>query len=349
MNKCFFGDCRDVMRDLVGGGTKVQTCVTSPPYWNLRDYGVEGQLGLEETPEQYIDNLVEVFELVRELLADDGTLWLNLGDTYAHSGCGGASEHTSTLQGGLTSKNASKTVKSRRRDRESMPRQQTPTGYKKKDLMGMPWRVAFALQAAGWYLRRDIIWHKPNPMPESCKDRPTTAHEYIFLMSKNPDYYYDQEAIAENRSSNNDSGVAGWVSGPEKHNAISHNRDKGDAKTFRGGQYTNNNKFNNSHASDRDSHGNKPAEKATRNRRSVWTVATHPYPEAHFATFPPDLIKPCILAGSRAGDIVLDPFLGSGTTAQVAQELGRQWIGIELNQEYKSLQKSRVGQMGMPL
>jgi len=204
----------------------------------------------------------------------------------------------------------------------------------------MPARIALALQADGWYLRQDIIWHKPNPMPESVTDRCTKSHEYIFMLSKRARYYFDADAIAEPRSSSSGAGA---------HDAVAHNRDKGDAKTFRGGQYVNGNKFANSHSSQRDSTGNKPSESETRNRRSVWTVATQPYREAHFATFPPALIEPCILAGSRPGDIVLDPFMGSGTTAQVAQALGRQWIGCELNEEYAPLQQERTAQSALAI
>jgi DNA modification methylase len=334
MNRCFIGDCRDTMRQLIQGGVRVQTCVTSPPYFGLRDYGVDGQIGLEETPDQFVSTMVEVFDLVRELLSDDGTLWLNLGDSYSHGGNG--------------ARDGARWPKQSRNDHR-VEHANKSTGTKPKDLLGIPWRVAFALQSAGWYLRQDIIWHKPNPMPESVRDRCTKAHEYIFLLSKSERYHFDAAAIAEPRSSSNSAGVAGWASGPGGHDAISHNRDKGNAKTFRGGQYVNSNKFSNSHATERDSRVNKEADSTVRNRRSVWTIATQAYSEAHFATYPPELVEPCILAGSRVGDVVFDPFFGSGTTGEVAQRLGRQWIGCELNPEYEKLQQQRTAQAGMPL
>ena len=274
------GDCRDIMRRWASKGVKAQMCVTSPPYFGLRDYGHPGQIGLEQTPEQYIAAMVEVFRCVRDVMADDGTLWLNIGDSY------GA-----------------------------------------KNLLGIPWRVALALQTDGWILRQDIIWHKPNPMPESVRDRCTKAHEYIFLMSKSERYFFDSEAMKEPVQS-----------------------DKGNGKTFRGGgSYTGGNSFNNHATKQRESHGNVPNEDGTRNRRSVWTVAARPYSGAHFATYPPELIEPCILAGSRPGDIVMDPFMGSGTTAQVAQNLGRKPIGCELNPQYVDLQKDRTAQLGLAL
>lgn len=337
MNRAFIGDCREVLRELALRGVRVQTCITSPPYFGLRDYGHPGQLGLEATPEEFIANMVEVFRRVRDVLADDGTLWLNMGDSYA--GGGGQSPQTGRL------------FKGRKRQRENicLSLRGKGNGLKPKDLMGMPWMLAFALRADGWWLRQDIIWSKPNPMPESVTDRCTKAHEYIFLLSKSERYYYDAEAIAEPRASSNDAGVSGWASGTAKHDAIAHNRDKGDAKTFRGGQYVNSNKFANSHATERDSTGNKPAESATRNKRSVWTIATHPYSEAHFATFPPGLVEPCVLAGSRIGDLVLDPFFGSGTVGEVAQRLGRQWVGIDINPDYAKLQRSRTSQTGFVL
>jgi site-specific DNA-methyltransferase (cytosine-N4-specific) len=283
-----------------------------------------------------------VFRLARDVLADDGTLWLNYGDSYARTGGSG-------WQG----KNGQRADRRFTASRDTVAMREIgrspPGSLKPKDLCGIPWRVAFALQADGWYLRQDIIWHKPNPMPESVTDRCTKAHEYLFLLSKNERYYFDVNAIAEPRSSINGAGVSGWANGPGAHDTVAHNRDKGDAKTFRGGQYVNGNKFANSHASQRDSSGNKPSELETRNRRSVWTIATQAYSEAHFATFPPALIEPCILAGSRPGDIVLDPFFGSGTTGQVAERLGRQWIGIELNPDYIALAKDRTKQMGMAL
>lgn len=275
-------------------------CVTSPPYYNLRNYGVEGQLGLEATPEEYIQKLVEVFREVHRVLADDGTLWLNIGDSYAGSG----------------------------RFAE----------YKRKDLIGIPWMLAFALRADGWYLRSDIIWAKPNAMPESVKDRPTRAHEYIFLLSKNPYYYYDAEAVKEPAVGFYNAEPAG-SKGTNKPNS----RRRGNSKTFRGGgAYTNNQAKDNSAKVARDSHGLTLNETGKRNRRTVWTIATRPYKGAHFATFPEELVRPCILAGSRPGDIVLDPFCGSGTTGVVAMREGRDFIGIEINPEYSQISEQRI-------
>ena len=308
MSEILFGDCREIMRRWAEQGVKAQMCVTSPPYFGLRDYGVDGQIGLEPTPDEYVARMVEVFREVRRVLRDDGTLWLNLGDSYAAQR-GGTHQPAETLAGGKGGKTQSgERVNRGRYDGYNPTRNASAIGLKHKDLIGIPWRVAFALQADGWYLRQDIIWHKPNPMPESVRDRCTKAHEYIFLLSKSPRYYFDAEAIKEpasappkkcgpkNDASRNDSGRTGIV--------------RGDGET--------------------------------RNRRSVWTVATRPYKGAHFATFPPDLIEPCILAGSRPGDIVLDPFMGSGTTAEVAIKHGRQYMGCELNEEYRGLQDARI-------
>jgi DNA modification methylase len=265
LNKIIFGDCIEVMNKLISDGIRVQTCITSPPYFGLRDYGVDGQIGLEENPQAYVDKMVEVFRCVKDLLADDGTLWLNLGDSYGAE----------------------------------------------KQLQGIPWRVALALQADGWYLRQDIIWAKPNPMPESVTDRCTKSHEYIFLMSKNPHYYFNHEAIREPAKS--ESRIARF--GGNKYG------DSDDPK----------------HAS-----GNDYIYTGTRNKRSVWTQCTKPYKGAHFATFPTQLIEPCVLAGSRINDIVFDPFMGSGTTAEVAIMNDRQYLGCELNPEYQKLQNERI-------
>jgi DNA modification methylase len=308
MNTIEFGDCRDIMRRWAAESVKVQTCVTSPPYFGLRDYGHPGQIGLEQTPDQYIAAMVEVFRCVRDVLADDGTLWLNLGDSYnAYNGNRGRStSFQAATDAALPELPAGHGL--------------TVKGLGNKQLIGIPWRVAFALQADGWYLRQDIIWHKPNPMPESVRDRCTKAHEYIFLMSKSERYFFDSEAMKEPVQSN-----------------------KGNGKSFRGGgSYTGGNAFSNHRLKERETHGNAPNEDGIRNRRSVWTVAARPYKGAHFATFPPALIEPCILAGSRPGDIVLDPFMGSGTTAQVALQHGRQYLGCELNPDYAGLQNDRI-------
>ena len=330
MNKIEFGDCREIMRKWASQGVKAQTCITSPPYYGLRDYGtakweggdpdcqhsismptkwndpkrgtsvlrpevghrggsssnchlcgakrIDEQLGLEDTPEEYIANMVEVFRCVWDVLEDNGTLWVNIGDSYCNSN--GFARASPEYQ---------------REGRNNMPANDRKldklhaTGLKTKDLIGIPWMLAFALRADGWYLRQDIVWSKPNPMPESVQDRCTKAHEYIFLLSKSHKYHFDHVAIKE----------------PMK---------------------------------DSDEMANK---------RSVWTVNTKPYSGAHFAVFPTELIEPCILAGAPVGGIVLDPFMGSGTTAQVAQDLGRQYLGCELNPEYGKLQKKRTAQKSL--
>lgn len=299
------GDCIESLKKLPE--QSIHTCVTSPPYYGLRDYGVEGQIGLEETPEQFVQKLIEVFRAVRRVLRDDGTVWINIGDSWD----------------------------------------------KNKQLMGMPWRLAFALQADGWFLRQDIIWNKPNAMPESVRDRCTKAHEYVFLLSKSQKYYFNYEAIKEPAN----------LTG------------KGTANSFRGGGYVNSSTFNNSEGGKRTVTGNTRSRRdsfkrdgskreqtipgqaygthrpdreesawdtSTRNKRSVWSVATRGFKEAHFATFPPELIEPCILAGSPAGGTVLDPFGGSGTTAGVALALDRDAVLCELNPDYAALVPARV-------
>jgi DNA modification methylase len=301
-----FGDCRDTMRRWASEGVQAQMCVTSPPYFGLRDYGHEGQIGPEQTPEEYIAAMVEVFRCVRDVLADDGTLWLNIGDTYGSG----------------------------------------------KQLLGIPWRVALALQANGWILRQDIIWHKPNPMPESVRDRCTKAHEYVFLLSKSERYFIDPAGMKEpaaassiarwSRDVENQRGsdrVPGKTNGTMK--AVGGPRSRADSFKREGSkrEQTIPGQGYGTHRPDREE---STYDLATRNRRSVWTVATHPYKGAHFATFPPALIEPCILAGSRAGDIVLDPFMGSGTTAAVSLQHGRQYLGCELNPEYGPLQQQRI-------
>jgi DNA modification methylase len=308
MNKIQFGDCRETMREWAAQGIKAQTCVTSPPYYGLRDYGHEGQIGLEETPEEYIKAMVEVFRCVWDVLEDNGTLWLNIGDSYARQG-GRESDQPRHWDG------REKTSGSLHSTRQAQD-----IGLKPKDLIGIPWMMAFALRADGWYLRQDIIWHKPNPMPESVQDRCTKAHEYIFLMSKSQKYYYDADAIKEQSTS------------------------KSEGIRFGGNKYGDDDdpKF-------ATKSGNVSKEYDKANKRSVWTVTTKPYAGAHFAVFPSDLIEPCILAGAPVGGIVLDPFMGSGTTAQVAQNLGRKYIGCELNPAYCELQNIRTAQQSLEL
>lgn len=354
------GDVFDVLPTIPDGS--VRTCVTSPPYWGLRDYGtaeweggdegcdhgvgrfttpasekqqsnhgsgtrqaqvqcpkcgatrIDAQLGLEETPEQYVENMVRVFREVRRILTDDGTLWLNLGDSYASS---------------VATTGRNETNNTGRRPGEYGSAKLMPSIYarnsslKPKDLCGIPWRVAFALQADGWYLRSDIIWAKPNPMPESVTDRPTKSHEYIFLLSKNQRYYYDHQAIAERAS--DDSGYA-------------KQRARG-VDTWQYGRTAGGNTTNGI--------GGTFGTAGTRNRRSVWTINTKPFPEAHFAVFPLTLPMLCIQAGTATGDTVLDPFAGAGTTGVAAQKLGREFVGVELNPEYAAMAERRIA--GTPL
>jgi len=317
------------MRDLKAQGVRVQCCVTSPPYFGLRDYGHPGQIGLEKTPAEYVAALVEVFEGVRELLADDGVLWLNLGDSYAgYHGNKNSEVPTSSTNGWTNGYNENKRGGARPQD----------IGLKPKDLVGAPWRVAFALQEAGWYLRQDVIWHKPNPMPESVTDRCTKSHEYLFLLTKSERYYFDADAIKEDAVGQNlhdltGPGYAAPGQAPNTGNrkALRTDIESRHRSQIKGGQ---------SLQAEPD---------GRRNRRSVWTVPTQPYAGAHFAVFPAALIEPCVLAGSRPGDVVLDPFMGSGTTAQVAQALGRQWIGCELNTEYAPLQQARTAQAALAI
>ena len=315
MNKIEFGDCRETMRRWKEQGIKAQTCVTSPPYYGLRDYGHDGQIGLEETPEEYIAAMVEVFRCVWDVLEDDGTLWLNIGDSYAGSGKGRNPDGTVHVSALLAKQGSSAgTVMG------NVFGNKVPENCKPKDLIGIPWMLAFALRADGWYLRQDIIWHKPNPMPESVQDRCTKSHEYIFLMSKSQKYYYDIDAIKE------DAVTAGNVGGSFQ------GRQGGAEYHAQGGGV-----------------GSEAKEYLNKNKRSVWTIPVKPYAGAHFAVFPQELIEPCIMAGAPIGGIVLDPFMGSGTTAQVAQDLGRQYLGCELNPAYKSLQDKRISQLSLGL
>lgn len=304
------GDARERLKELPDAS--VHCCVTSPPYFGLRDYGCEGQMGLEATPDEFVAGMVGLFREVRRVLRDDGTLWLNLGDSYTGSGKGGnpeagkqatnaGSQSIGVLYGtGKTAREAAVT---------NVTRKNFDLGP--KQLLGIPWRVAFALQADGWWLRQDIIWSKPNPMPESVRDRCTKAHEYLFLLSKGPRYFYDTEAIAEKATR---SGTTNNATEQHGEYAISRIIEVGE----------------------------------TRNKRSVWEIATQPFSEAHFATYPPALIEPCILAGCPAGGTVLDPFGGAGTTGMVADRLGRNAILIELNAEYAALAERRIqGDAGM--
>jgi DNA modification methylase len=351
-NRILQGDALGVLKTLPD--ESVDMCCTSPPYWGLRDYGVEGQIGLEATPEEYVQRLVEVFREVRRALKPAGTLWLNLGDSYA-TGAGkvgdcpgggdqGARWRDPTLKKPRGYKGAHDDSPKHKVGAIGpivQPNRMPIPGLKPKDLVGIPWMTAFALRADGWYLRMDCVWHKPNPMPESVKDRPTKAHEYIFLLSKSERYYYDAGAISEpsqvesykrrGSSQYQPSGIHAPHTG--LHKSGNKSRKYGDE---RGSP--------NTHLA-----GSAPWEGATRNKRSVWTVNIQPYPEAHFATYPEKLIEPCILAGSRPGDIVLDPFIGSGTTGAVALRLNRQYLGIELKPEYIRLANERICKGCKPL
>ncbi len=307
-NRIAIGDCREVLPTLPAGAFRC--CVTSPPYWGLRDYGHADQIGLEPTPEEYVATLVGVFREVRRVLADDGTLWLNIGDSYGAMG-------GDTFIKGSASKRSAKPEDTKAfamsKSAQAAGAVEKRTGLRPKNLVGIPWRVAFALQSDGWYLRSDIIWAKPNPMPESVTDRPTKAHEYVFLLSKSERYVFEQDAVSEK------AGGGGRFNGSPTYAALDRNdagrRDRGKVDT--------------------------------RNIRTVWNIATQPYDGAHFATMPPKLAERCILAGSKLGDAVLDPFFGSGTVGQVAEQLGRRWLGIELNHAYEDLASARTAQSGL--
>lgn len=295
------GDCLEVLRWLPSDS--VDCGVTSPPYWGLRDYGIDGQLGLESTPEEYIGKLVEIFREFRRILRNNGTLWLNLGDSYCGTG---------------NKKDYQDPKYKKGRNGQTVAVSNKIKGLKSKDLVGIPWRVALALQADGWYLRQDIIWHKPNPMPESVTDRCTKSHEYIFLLSKRPKYYYDHEAIKE----------------PAVTPLNSKARQSfGSTKKLSDGVKAHTNRHGKSYRDER---------KNTKNKRSVWTVTTKPFRDAHFAVFPPDLIKPCILAGCPIGGVVFDPFFGAGTTGLVALQTFRRFGGIELSEKYCQLAVERL-------
>lgn len=320
------GDCRDVLRTLPDGSANC--CVTSPPYFGLRDYGVDGQIGLEQTPDAFVAEMVAVFREVRRVLRDDGTLWLNLGDSYASKPTGALGDKIS-LGGGHENQAAALS----RPDKSGF-------GLPEKNLIGIPWRVAFALQADGWYLRQDIIWSKPNPMPESVQDRCTKAHEYIFMLSKSARYFYDIEAIKESASevSIARSERADLREKPGWSEAYGGNPPKGFKRDKQRGHSRRHAGFNDRwDAMERDEQCS-----GMRNKRSVWTVATRPFKEAHFATFPPDLIEPCIKAGCPVGGTVIDPFGGAGTTGLVADRLQRSSVLIELNPAYVGIAKRRI-------
>lgn len=337
VNKCHFGDVRTVLKQMIADGIRVNTIVCSPPYWGLRDYGHAGQIGLEPSLPEFLAVLVEVFDLCRQVLADDGTAWVNMGDSYAaNRGTQPAPTNTRNKTGHVGG-------------------QSIPVNLKPKDMVGQPWRLAFALQDAGWWLRQDIIWAKPNPMPESIKDRCTKAHEYLFLLAKSERYYFDQEAILEKVSAGTHARLAQDI-----QNQVGSVRANGGAKT-NGNMKAVARGVGWGHGSDADQRGRGRVKNndsfneamaimpTMRNRRSVWTIPTESYSGAHFATYPRALVEPCILAGCPVGGIVLDPFFGSGTTGQVAQQLGRKFIGIELNSEYKALQDKRLCQLSLDL
>jgi len=323
LNKIYEGNCLDVLKTFED--EIINCCVTSPPYYGLRDYGVDGQIGLEETPEQYINRLVKVFGEVRRALRDDGTLWVNIGDSYL--GTGGNRKSASS------NKTFNDIQKHNPRDgRYERNKAMKSNGIKPKDLIGIPWMLAFALRADGWYLRQDIIWHKPNPMPESVRDRCTKSHEYIFLLSKSRKYYFDNEAIKEpcvNGDPTSPRGSCGTLT------PNSGRRGSGNKKIKqRPYQDT---------ISKGSQAGSIPWEaKEKRNKRDVWSVSIKPYKGAHFATFPQDLIKPCILAGCPENGVVLDPFIGAGTTGLVTKCNNRNFVGIELNKEYIEIANKRI-------
>jgi DNA modification methylase len=302
------GDCLSVLRTLPANS--VQCVVTSPPYWGLRDYGVDGQIGLESSPDEYVARMVAVFAEVRRVLREDGTCWLNLGDSYCSIGHkkSGSGNGTTGLSGGKA------------QDHFPIRRENNGGGLKHKDLIGIPWRVAFALQADGWYLRQDIIWHKPNSMPESVTDRCTKSHEYIFMLTKSARYFYDAEAVMEDAITNAKS--KNWTEREYDQSFLGTKQKNGvKGRPIGVAGY---------------------AVQGKRNRRSVWSIATQPFSGAHFAVFPPALVEPCVLAGSSKNSIVLDPFSGSGTAGLVAIQHGRRYVGIELNPDYFAMSRQRI-------
>lgn len=311
------GDCREVLKTLLD--QSINCCVTSPPYYGLRDYGMSDQIGLEKSPEDFIKELTDVFREVKRVLRDDGTLWLNIGDSYWGSGPRGYDFTGKLTEASKLQEGSKGTI-----DLSNVPKLTgNKDGYKNKDLIGIPWMLAFALRNDGWYLRQDIIWHKPNPMPESVTDRCTKAHEYIFLLSKKPKYYYDHEAIQEEAKAEYEGRYKyEFMTGKQQENF----RPDGATNTMGLKEYT-----------------------GMRNKRDVWSVTTKPCREAHFATFPEDLIEPCILAGCPIGGVVLDPFFGSGTTGRVAAKFNRHYLGIELNPEYIEISNRRTNHVQMTM
>lgn len=319
MNRILTGDCRTILPQLVEQGVRVQTCITSPPYYGLRDYGLPGQIGIEDSLQAYIDELAGVFRMVRKLLSKDGTLWLNLGDCYSHSGKGRNGDG-SPFAGHEKSYQKAASPSGKVPVKRDLP---------VKNLMGIPWRVALALQDDGWYLRQDIIWHKTNPMPQSVTDRCVSAHEYLFLFSKRPSYFFNHEAIQE------ESLTYGQAHADSKADL---SRETAKCGAVVPGQMAQHRK-----------HRMPVSARPLHNRRSVWSLPTKPSKHAHLAAFPPDLVEPCVLAGSRPGDCVLDPFGGSGTVAEVANRLGREWISIELDPQFAPLHAERTIQASLPV
>jgi DNA modification methylase len=311
------GDVRTALSSIPDGS--VQTCITSPPYWGLRDYGNDGQIGLEQTPDKYVAEMVAVFREVRSVLADDGTLWLNLGDSYKPSGNGSTKKGFNERHFGKQFATDKQGAAEGHVDRSNL----RADSLKTKDLVGIPWRVAFALQADGWYLRQDIIWHKPNPMPESVTDRCTKAHEYVFLLTKSARYYFDNQAIkepnADTKRTNYTPGKRAYAEGNTVQIPTTRTRRNDGFEKYANGMIP-----------------------VGRNKRTVWTINTKPFPGAHFAVMPEALVEPCILAGSKPDDLVLDPFAGSGTVGVVALRHGRNFVGIELNADYAEIARQRI-------
>ena len=316
--KILHGSCLDRLKGLED--QSINTCITSPPYWGLRNYQEEEQLGLEETPEEFVENLVNVFREVKRVLRDDGTVWLNLGDSYSNQRSGEGADTMKNLN--VNTHGYKNPTEKQEKTNKNFNQRLNYGNLKQKNLVGIPWRVAFALQADGWYLRQDIIWHKPNPMPESVTDRCTKAHEYIFLLSKQAKYYYDNEAIKEDCVGKDE---RKWSDTYDNVGSVVQGDTNADIKRTK--RYSKDGSFK-------------------RNKRSVWTVTTKPFKGAHFATFPMDLIEPCVLAGCPEGGTVLDPFGGSGTTAVVANSHNRDAILIELNEEYIEIAKERIAPDG---